>query len=101
MIYRTGIGLDVHARSISAAAFVPETGKVEERSFGYDAEAVAKWAAGLPTCVGAASKMLKPSGDRVKTDKRDAVFLSRMSAVGNVVECFCPTPEQEAAHGEV
>ena len=123
MIYRTSIGLDVHARSISAAAFVPETGEVEERSFGYDAEAVARWAAGLPqparavyesgptgfdlkrsldglglpTCVGAVSKMLKPSGDRVKTDRRDAVFLSRMLAVGNVVECFCPTPEQEAA----
>ena len=98
MIYRTSIGLDVHARSISAAAFVPETGEVEERSFGYDAEAVAKWAAGLPqparavyesgptgfdlkrsldglglpTCVGAASKMLKPSGDRVKTDKSES-----------------------------
>ena len=123
MIYRTSIGLDVHARSISAAAFVPETGEVEERSFGYDAGAVARWAAGLPqparavyesgptgfdlkrsldglglpTCVGAVSKMLKPSGDRVKTDRRDAVFLSRMLAVGNVVECFCPTPEQEAA----
>lgn len=123
MIYRTSIGLDVHARSISAAAFVPETGEVEERSFGYDAEAVAKWAAGLPqparaayesgpagfdlkrsldglglpTCVGAVSKMPGPSGDRVKTDKRDAVFLSRMLAVGSVVECFCPTPGQEAA----
>lgn len=123
MTYRTSIGLDVHARSIAAAAFVPETGEVEERSFGYDAEAVARWAAGLPqparavyesgpcgfdlkrsldglglpTCVGAVSKMLKPSGDRVKTDKRDAVFLSRMLAVGNVVEVWCPTPGQEAA----
>ena len=48
MIYRTSIGLDVHARSISAAAFVPETGEVEERPFGYDAEAVARWAGGLP-----------------------------------------------------
>ena len=91
MIYRISVGLDVHARSISAAAFVPETGEVVERSFGYDAEAVAKWAGGppqparaayesgptgfdlkrspdslgLPCAVGAASKMLKPSGDRV------------------------------------
>lgn len=123
MIYRTSIGLDVHARSIAAAAFVPETGEVEERSFGYDAAAVAKWAAGLPQpvravyesgptgfdlkrsldslglpcAVGAVSKMLKPPGDRVKTDKRDAVFLSRMLAVGNVVEVWCPTPGQEAA----
>ena len=123
MIYRTGIGLDARARSIAAAAFVPETGEVEERPFGYDAGAVAKWAAGLPqparavyesgpagfdlkrspgalglpACVGAVSKMLKPSGDRVKTDKRDAVSLSRMLAVGSVVERLCPAPEQEAA----
>ena len=87
MVYRTGIGLDARARSIAAAAFAPETGEVEERPFGYDAGAVAKWAAGLPqparavygsgptgfdlkrpldglgppTCVGAVSKMLKPS----------------------------------------
>lgn len=123
MIYRTSIGLDVHARSIAAAAFVPETGEVEQRSFGYDAAAVAEWAAGLPQparavyesgptgfdlkrsldalglpcAVGAVSKMLRPSGDRVKTDKRDAVFLARMLAVGNIVEVWCPTPGQEAA----
>lgn len=123
MIYRTSIGLDVHARSIAAAAFVPETGEVEQRPFGYDAAAVAEWAAGLPQparavyesgptgfdlkrsldalglpcAVGAVSKMLRPSGDRVKTDKRDAVFLARMLAVGNIVEVWCPTPGQEAA----
>lgn len=123
MIYRTSIGLDVHARSIAAAAFVPETGEVLERPFGYDAEGIAKWAAdlpqpahavyesgptgfhlkrsldrlGLPCTVGAVSKMLKPAGDRVKTDKRDAVFLARMLAVGNIVEVACPTPAKEAA----
>ena len=123
MIYRTSVGLDVHARSIAAAAFVPETGEVEESSFGYDAAAVAAWAAalpqparavyesgptgfdlkrsldalGLPCVVGAVSKMLRPAGDRVKTDRRDAVFLARMLAVGNVVEVWCPTPGQEAA----
>lgn len=31
----TFAGLDVHARSIKACAFVPTTGKVENRSFGY------------------------------------------------------------------
>lgn len=123
MSYRTSIGLDVHARTIAAAAFVPETGEVIERGFGYDPASVAAWAAGLPQparavyesgptgfdlkrsldalglpcCVGAVSKMLKPAGDRVKTDGRDASFLARMLAVGNVVEVFCPTPAQEAA----
>ena len=31
MIYRTGIGLDARARSIAAAAFVPETGAKHAR----------------------------------------------------------------------
>lgn len=123
MEYRTSIGLDVHARTVAAAAFVPETGEVVERFFGCEAAEIAGWAAslpqparavyesgptgfalkrsldalGLPCAVGAVSKMLKPAGDRVKTDRRDAAFLARMLAVGNVVECACPTPAQEAA----
>ena len=39
MLYSTSIGLDVHARSISAAAFVFETGEVMQRTFGYDPSA--------------------------------------------------------------
>ena len=123
MLYSTSIGLDVHARSITASALVHETGEVVRASFpGGDARAVAAWAAGLPrpcravyesgptgfalkreldalglpTVVGAVTKMLRPSGDRVKTDRRDADFLARMLAVGNVVECWCPTPAEEA-----
>lgn len=102
MLYSTSIGLDVHARSISVAAFVFETGEVVRRMFGYDPDAVAAWAAtlpqpagclyesgptgfdlqrrlvalGLPCHVGAVSKMVRPSGDRVKIDRRDALFLS-------------------------
>ncbi|MCC6098333.1 MAG: IS110 family transposase [Olsenella sp.] len=123
MIYRTSVGLDVHARSIAAAAFVPETGEVVTRSFGYDPSAVAEWVLSLPQpsrcvyesgptgfdlqrrlekagvgcVVGAVSKMLRPSGDRVKTDRRDAIFLARMLAVGNVVEVAVPTEAMEAA----
>ena len=33
MIYRTSVGLDVHARSISAAALDHLTGEVSRRSF--------------------------------------------------------------------
>lgn len=123
MIYSTSIGLDVHARSISAAAFVFETGEVVQRTFGYDPDAVAAWARslpqpagclyesgptgfdlkrrldalGLPCHVGAVSKMVRPSGDRVKTDRRDALFLSRLLAVGEFVECAPPAPAMEAA----
>mgnify|MGYP002511428304 CR=1 FL=1 len=123
MAYPTSIGLDVHARSIAAAAFIPETGEVVQRSFPYDPSSIAEWAASLPQpakcvyesgptgfdlqrrleglgvecCVGAVTKMLRPSGERVKTDKRDALFLARMLAVGNVVEVATPSPEMEAA----
>ena len=123
MAYRTSIGLDVHARSVAAAAFIPETGEVVQKSFPYDPWAVAEWArsmpqpakcvyesgptgfdlqrrlseAGVECCVGAVSKMLRPAGDRVKTDKRDAVFLARMLAVGNVVEVAVPAEAMEAA----
>lgn len=47
MLHRTSIGLDVHARSIAAAAFIPETGEVLQKSFGYDADAAASWAKAL------------------------------------------------------
>lgn len=122
MEYRTSVGLDVHARSVRAAAFVPETGEVIERGFKYEPAEIAAWARTLPqpACavyesgptgfdlartlrtfdveckVGAVSKMLKPAGDRIKIDKRDAVFLARMLAVGNVVECRIPPAEEEA-----
>ena len=43
MLYSTSIGLDVHARTVSAAAFVFETGEVVQRTFGYDPDAVAAW----------------------------------------------------------
>lgn len=36
MLYSTSIGLYVHARSISATAFVFETSEVMQRTFGYD-----------------------------------------------------------------
>ena len=101
MAYRTSIGLDVHARSIAAAAFVPETGEVIQKSFLYGPRAVAEWAktmpqplkcvyepgptefdlqrklaeAGVVCCAGAVSKMPRPSSDRVKTDKRDGCLV--------------------------
>ena len=39
----TFVGLDVHARSIKACAFVPATGEVERKSFGYEPGEVASW----------------------------------------------------------
>lgn len=44
MPHVTSIGLDVHARSVAAAAFNPFTGEVVRRSFGTDASEIAEWA---------------------------------------------------------
>ena len=123
MFYSTSVGLDVHARSITAAALVLETGEIIERSFSYEPDSLADWIKTLPrpvhcvyesgptgfhlrrrlethgiACViGAVTKMLRPTGDKVKNDKRDAIFLARMLAVGNIVEVYIPDPEEEAA----
>lgn len=48
MLYRTSIGLDVHARSIAATAFIPETGEIVQKAFPYDAGKLAEWAKGMP-----------------------------------------------------
>lgn len=53
--------------------------------------------AGVPCVVGAVSKMLRPSGDRARTDRRDATFLARMLAVGNIASVAMPTEAMEAA----
>ena len=41
LMYVTSIGLDVHARTISAAAFNPFTGEVTQAEFAAEAEPIA------------------------------------------------------------
>lgn len=43
----TFVGLDVHARSVKACAFVPETGETARKSFGYEPGEIA---CGCPRC---------------------------------------------------
>lgn len=121
--YVTSIGLDVHARSVSACAFDPFTGEVSEAAFGTDAAEIAAWikgfdrpravyesgptgfalcrqlrALGVDCVVGAVSKMQRPAADRRrKNDRRDAAFLARLLATRNVVEVWVPPAEAEAA----
>ena len=123
MTYITSIGLDVHARSVSACAFDPFTGEVAQRRFGTDAGEIAEWIPGFespkavyesgPTgfalcrelrapgvdCVaGAVSKMQKPSAEkRRKNDRRDAAFPARLLATRNIAEVWVPPVEAEAA----
>lgn len=124
MQYRTSIGLDVHARSVAACALDHLTGEIVERSFSEPVpDEIIAWAAqfeppmravyetgptgftlaralneeGLECLVAATSKMLRPSGDRVKTDRRDARFLARMLSTNNIPPVRIPDARQEAA----
>ena len=122
-IYRTSVGLDVHARSVVACGLDGDTGEVFERRLTPDHQEILEWVRGLPgpvavtyeagptgfvlarfllaagvMCVVAApSKLQRPSGDRVKTDARDARHLARLLHLGEVTEVTIPSVEQEAA----
>lgn len=123
MPHVTSIGLDVHARSVAAAAFNPFTGEVVHRDFGTDASEIAEWALGfeeprvcyeggptgfhrarglralgLDCAVAAVSRMQRPAADaRRKNDRRDAEFIARMLATHNIVEVPLPDMAVEAA----
>lgn len=122
MSHVTSIGLDVHARSVSAAAFNPMTGEIVSKSFGYSPAEIAGWALGfdspkavyesgvtgfhlgrelnalgLDCVVAAASKMQRPPADaRRKNDANDAEFLARLLATHNVVPVAVPDTECES-----
>jgi transposase len=123
---RTSVGLDVHARSVRAAAIDMVTGELIERTVspvtqqvvafiedvalehgpvlvtyeagptGY-ALARAVLSAGHACQVAAPSKLLRPAGDRVKTDRRDALLLARLARNDDIVAVTIPTPAQESA----
>lgn len=123
MNHVTSIGLDVHARSITAVALDSVTGEVSSRKFGYSPAEVASWilsfespkavyesgvtgfhlvrelrGMGVDCVVGAVSKMVKaPADKRRKNDRRDAEFLARQLMAHNVVEVFVPDVETEGA----
>lgn len=120
---RWAVGLDVHARSISASALDLATGELITARLAGDTAGALAFVADLPgtaavayeagptgyglardltagqiRCVVAApSKIARAAGDRVKTDKRDATLLARRLAAGDLVAVRVPTPAQEAA----
>src|SRR5215212_7937970 len=121
--HRTSVGLDVHARSVVGCALDGDTGEVLERRLSPDYRDVSEWlrslpgrvavtyeagptgfglarfllAAGVVCQVAAPSKLQRPSGDRVKTDARDAAHLARLLHLGQIVAVTIPGAEQEAA----
>ena len=52
---------------------------------------------GIRCVVAAPSELQRPSGDRVKTDARDAVHLARLLRLDEVTSVTVPTVGQEAA----
>ena len=122
-IERTSVGLDVHARSVAAAAIDGVTGEVHQTRLTPSFDHIRSWIADLPGPVAVAyeagptgfglhralsevgircevvapSKLQKPSGDRVKTDARDALHLSRLLRLDEVTSVSIPSVSQEAA----
>lgn len=54
-------------------------------------------AAGIGCEVAAPSKLIRPVGDRVKTDARDTAHLARLLHLGQITAVTVPTANQEAA----
>ena len=123
MSERTSVGLDVHARSVVAAAIDGVTGEVFRRRLVPDHGLIEAWvrslpgpwrvtyeagptgfglarhldAAGIETLVAAPSKLQRPSGDRVKTDAKDALHLAKLLKLGEIVQVTVPSLGQESA----
>jgi transposase len=123
VLERTSVGLDVHARSIVAGVLDGQTGQVWSMRLPPATEAVLSWVRSLPGPVGVAyeagptgfglaralgaagvrcvvvapSKLERPPGDRVKTDRRDAERLARLLHIGELPAVRVPTVAEEAA----
>lgn len=120
---RTCVGLDVHARSVWACTVDDESGEMRTSRISPKTAEIVKWAKALPGEVEVAyeagptgfglaraliaagvqcfvlapSKMERPSGDRVKTDKRDREWIARLVRLGELPVVVIPSEGQEAA----
>ena len=119
---RSLVGLDVHATKVVAAVLDAETGQLQTFAMSGETTKAAAFCAGLPRpvraayeagptgyglarelakrgveCVVAApSKIPRGSGDRVKTDRRDAEHLVRLLLAGKLHAVRVPGDEEEA-----
>jgi len=119
---KTLVGLDVHATKVVAAVLDAETGEIAFFAMNAEIEKAAGFCAALPRpvrvayeagptgyglarelgkrgveCVVAApSKIPRASGDRVKTDRRDAELLVRLLLAGKLHAVRVPGAEEEA-----
>lgn len=108
MLKTTFIGLDVHAKTVTAAALNSDTGEIDQTTMPAENPTVISWVKthgtdvavtyeagptgyglardlteqGIDCIIAAPSKLLRAPGDRVKTDQRDALGLARMLSLG-------------------
>ena len=123
LVERTCVGLDVHARSVVAAAIDGVTGELSQARLTPSHDHIRSWieqfdgpvavayeagptgfglyralnGVGVRCVVAAPSKLQRPPGDRVKTDAKDAVHLARLLRLGEITPVTVPTVHQEAA----
>jgi transposase len=120
---RRCVGLDVHARSVVTCVIDEVAGEIRTLRLSPKTPHIVDWIAGLPgpvavtyeagptgfglaraldeagiRCVVVApSKLERPPGDKVKTDRRDAERLARLLRIGELPEVRVPTEAEEAA----
>jgi transposase len=123
---RTSLGLDVHARSVKACAIDSLTGEIIYQTLAADTVVVGGFVealarehgpvqvtyeagptgyelartlieAGHRVQVAAPSKLLRPPGERVKTDKNDALLLARLARNDDITEVTVPDRSREVA----
>jgi Transposase len=123
LVERTCVGLDVHARSVAAAAIDGVTGELCQARLTPSHDHIRSWieqfdgpvavayeagptgfglyralnAVGVRCVVAAPSKLQRPPEDRVTTDAKDAVHLARLLRLGEITAVTVPTVDQEAA----
>ena len=117
------IGLDVHARSVTAGLLDATTGEVRSATAPARTSELVEWlraqggalavayeagptgfslaracaAAQIPCLVAAPSRIPRAAADRVKTDRRDALRLAKLLRLGELVAVRVPSPAEEAA----
>ena len=116
MVEGSWVGLDVHARSVIAGVLDAQSGELRSSRAPTQAAETVAWlrqlpwpvrvayeagptgyglaracaAAGIACTVAAPSKIPRASGDRVKTDRRDAERLARLLRLGELVAVRIP-----------
>jgi transposase len=123
LMERTCVGLDVHARSVVGCVIDNEVGEIATLRLSPRTGAIVEWVRSLPGPVAvtyeagptgfglaraltgagvrcevvAPSKLERPPGDRVKTDRRDAEWLARLLRIGELPSVRVPSEAEGAA----